>query len=65
MDRQLGAETSNLIFKTMKLCYKIGEDEIIANPTILEEMLQRIIGRSAAKVTLAHIKEEVRKSISF
>lgn len=65
MEKQLGAETSNLIFKTMKLCYKIGEDEIIANPAILEEMLQRIIGKSAAKVTLAHIKEEVRKSISF
>lgn len=65
LERHLGAELSNLIFKTMKLCYKIGDDEIISNPAILESMLKRIIGKRMAEATIAQIKEEIRKSILF
>ncbi|HXG06114.1 MAG TPA: hypothetical protein VNI77_02170, partial [Nitrososphaera sp.] len=65
LEKHLGAELSSLIFKTMKLCYKIGDDEIIANPAILESMLQRIIGKRIAKATIAHIKKEIEESISF
>ncbi len=65
LEKHLGPELSSLIFKTMKLCYKIGDDEIIANPAILESMLQRIIGKNMAEATIARIKEEIRKSILF
>jgi hypothetical protein len=65
LEKELGADLSNLIFKTMKLCYKVGERDIIANPAVLEGMLRRIMGKSAAEVTLAHVKEQVRKFISF
>ncbi|MEW6605529.1 MAG: MEDS domain-containing protein [Thermoproteota archaeon] len=65
LEKQLGTDLSVLIFKTMKLCYKIGDDEIIANPAILEGMLQRILGKNAASAIIANIKEEIRKSILF
>lgn len=65
LEKELGADLSDLIFKTMKLCYKVGERDIIANPAVIEEMLRRIMGKSAADVTLAHVKEQFRKFISF
>ncbi|HEX7032342.1 MAG TPA: MEDS domain-containing protein [Nitrososphaera sp.] len=65
LEKQLGAGLSNLIFKTMKLCYQIGDDEIISNPAIFESMLQRLIGKRMAEAAIAHIKEEIRDSISF
>lgn len=65
LDGALGNELSGLIFKTMKLCYKVGDDNIISNPPVLEEMMERIMGKSAAEITLAHIKEEIRKFIAF
>lgn len=65
LDRALGDELSNLIFKTMKLCYKISDSHIISNPSIFEAMLERIMGKSAAEITLAYVKDEVRKFIAF
>jgi hypothetical protein len=65
LDKALGDELSNLIFKTMKLCYKINDSNIISNPPVLEEMLKRIMGKSAADITLTYVKDEVRKLVAF
>ncbi len=61
LDRALGSELSDLIFKTMKLCYRISDSHIISNPPIFENMLERIMGKKAADATLAYVKDEVRK----
>lgn len=65
LDKALGKELSSLIFKTMKLCYKISDDDIVSNPPVLEEMLKRIMGKSAADITLTYVKGEVREFIAF
>lgn len=65
LDKALGDELSNLIFKTMKLCYKISDSDIVSNPPVLEDLLERIMGKSAADITLTYIKDEVRKLVVF
>jgi len=65
IDRALGSELSSLIFKTMKLCYKVDDSQIVSDPSLLEKMLLKVMGKNAADITLAHIKEEVKKSIAF
>jgi hypothetical protein len=65
IDHALGSDLSRLIFKTMKLCYKVDDTQIVSDPSLLERMLLKVMGKNAADVTLAHIKEEVKKSIAF
>ncbi|MEM3094889.1 MAG: MEDS domain-containing protein [Nitrososphaera sp.] len=65
LDRALGHELSDLIFKTMKLCYRINDSHIISRPQILEDMLERIMGKKAADATMRYVKDEVRKSVAF
>jgi hypothetical protein len=65
ISKALGEDLSSLIFKTMKLCYKVDGSQLAASPETLEKMLVKILGKNAADHTLAYIKDEIRKSISF
>lgn len=49
----------------MRLCYKIDERQIISNPSVLEEILIRIIGRNAAEHVLTYVKDEIKTSILY
>jgi len=49
----------------MRLCCKIDECQIISNPSVLEEMLIRIIGRNAAEHVLTYVKDEIKTSILY
>jgi len=65
IDHALGTDLSKLIFKTMKLCYKVDDSQVISDPLLLEKMLSRVMGKSAADIILTHVKEEVKKSIAL
>jgi len=60
IDRALGSDLSKLIFKTMKLCYKVDDSQIVSDPSVLERLLLKLMGKNAADITVAHIKEEVK-----
>jgi hypothetical protein len=63
MDRALGAGSATLIFRTLKLIYKIDSDQIISRPQLLEDMLRKVIGEKAADVALKSISDETKKMI--
>lgn len=65
MSRALAKDLCRLIFRTMRLCYNIDERQIISNPSVLEEMLIRIIGRNAAEHALTYVKDEIKTSILY
>lgn len=66
LSRALGSdEASELIFKTMKLCYKIDESHIASDTMMLERMLFKLLGKEATGLSVSFIKDEVMKSISF
>jgi hypothetical protein len=50
LDRALGKDTSILIFKTLKLVYNMDKNEIVSNPVKFEEIMERMLGRSAYNV---------------
>jgi hypothetical protein len=57
----LDEETAKLVFKTMKLIYKVDEEEIVRNPGLFEETLIKIIGKSAAYNALKAISREAKE----
>ena len=65
IDRALGAETSNLLFKTMKLVYKIDDNKIASNPELLGEVMAKIMGRDAARQTMKYVADEVRRHVAY
>src|SRR5690606_12670716 len=66
MDRVLGGGTTNLIFKTLKLVYKIDPEEaIISRPEVFEEKLTKIMGDSIAKLLFDVLADAMRKELSF
>ena len=63
LDRALGAGSATLIFRTLKLIYKIDNDQIISTPQLLEDTLRKVVGEKAADVTLKSISDETKKMI--
>jgi hypothetical protein len=57
--------THSALLRKMRLCYKIDERQIISNPSVLEDMLIRIIGRNAAEHVLTYVKDEIKTSILY
>ena len=50
LNDRLGEGTANLVFKTLKLVYKIDKDAARAQPELLKEKLIRILGEKVAKL---------------
>jgi hypothetical protein len=66
MDRILGEGTTRLIFKTLKLVYKIDpERTIIFKPEVFEEKLRKILGDSISKLLFEVLADALRKEASF
>ncbi len=60
--KALGEETTALVFKTLKLVYKISREEIVAKPELFEEKIMRMFGATAEpilKMVAERIKIEV------
>lgn len=57
IDQSLGKETSDLIFKTLKLVYKIDEEVIVSNPELFEEKIRKMLGDSAAEAVIKAISK--------
>lgn len=66
MDRVLGEGTTRLIFKTLKLVYKIDpERTIIFQPEVFEEKLTKIMGNSVSQLLFEVLADALRKEMSF
>ena len=59
LEQHLGDGSAYLVFKTLKLVYRIDEDDAIRQPEILEEKLEKILGSSTAGLVLADIRPSV------
>lgn len=56
-----GKDLSELFFRTLELCYKLSEDDIVSRPILLERMLFSVLGKEFGERCRASIKDEVRK----
>jgi hypothetical protein len=56
----VGKETCALVFKTLKLIYKIDRDKIVLDPEAFEEKIRRILGKEAADPILKMIAEKIK-----
>ena len=56
LEQHLGDGSAYLVFKTLKLVYRIDEDDAIRRPEILEEKLEKMLGRSIAGLVLEDTK---------
>lgn len=65
VDNVFGNETSSLIFKTLKLVYRLTEETIALQPGLFEEKVSRIIGGPAAELAFEIIADAIRKEASF
>lgn len=62
LDEYLGANTSYLLFKTLKLVYKIDEDQVRAQPGLLQTMLAKLLGEDTVRLILRKIRSEEEKN---
>jgi hypothetical protein len=65
IDRVLGSDMSDLLFKTMKLVYKINESNIASNPELLGKVMTKIMGHDAARQTMLCVADEVKKRVAY
>ncbi len=59
----LGKETCSLVFRKLKLIYKINSDKIVSDPENFEEKTRRILGKDAADPILRIITERIKREI--
>ena len=60
--QSLGAETRNLLLKTLKLVYKLDEKEIPSNLERFDQLLGKILGPNKTPIVRKHIIEELKKA---
>lgn len=61
MDSWLGPDTTRLVLKTLKLVYKIDEDEIRKQPELFEEKLVKILGDRTVRIILKDASKALKK----
>ena len=57
-EETLGIDGSFLFFKTLKLVYRMNEDDIVSNPDRFEDVIRRLFGPSAEVIFKAIAKSE-------
>jgi hypothetical protein len=60
LEKCLGKETSDLIFKTMDLVYKLDEETLSKNPDLFEQKIRRMLGDSTADIILKEMFKDQR-----
>jgi hypothetical protein len=65
MDENLGNGASDLILKTLKLIYKVNENEIVSYPHTFEEDLNKLLGMQQSKKILDSIRSHIIQEIIF
>jgi hypothetical protein len=60
-----GKDVADLFFTTLRLCYKLTEDQIVENPAILENLMLKVLGKESSERCIASIKDELRKRLSL
>src|SRR5918997_3813353 len=59
----VGEETCALVFKTLKLIYKMDRHKIVSDPEAFEEKIRRILGKEAADPILKMIAEKIKADV--
>ncbi|AFU60229.1 hypothetical protein Ngar_c33140 [Candidatus Nitrososphaera gargensis Ga9.2] len=57
IDQTLGEETSELVFRTLKLVYHIDEDTIVSNPELFRKKIKRMFGDQIVEMILKAISD--------
>jgi hypothetical protein len=66
IDKILGEGASSLISKTLRMVYRIDEQEIlVSQPELFEEKLSKIMGETTTKLVFEIISDALTKEISF
>lgn len=65
VDKTMGNGTSNLILKTIKHVYQIGEEDIIRQPKLFVDNFVKIIGKDAANIILGAVLDEMKNRIAI
>ncbi len=55
LEEILGKETSNLVFKTLRIVYKIDEEMVVLNPNLFREKIKMMLGPYAAEIVLKRL----------
>ncbi len=55
LEEILGKETSNLVFKTLRIVYKIDEEMVVMNPTLFRDKIKMMLGPYAAEIVLKRL----------
>ena len=55
LEEILGKETSNLVFKTLRIVYKIDEEMVVLNPNLFKEKIKMMLGPYAAEIVLKRL----------
>lgn len=55
LEKILGKETSNLVFKTLRIVYKIDEEMVVLNPNLFGEKIKMMLGPYAAEIVLKRL----------
>lgn len=64
IDDVLGRNSGKLSFHTLRLIYKIDDDEVLQQPELLEDKLQKVFGRSGNTV-LRSVEARLRSLIHY
>lgn len=59
-----GDGVADLFFSTLRLCYRLTEEEIVTDPIMLENLLLKVLGRESHDRCVRTIKAELRKRLS-
>ncbi len=65
IDKTMGNGTSNLILKTIKHFYQIGEEDIIRQLKLFVDNFVKIIGKDAANIILDAVLDEMKNRIAI
>jgi hypothetical protein len=65
IDKNLGEDSSILLFQTLKSAYKLNQDSIVDRPDVFEERLKRVLGKDDANSVINSIFEEIIREVEF
>ena len=60
-----GSEVADLFLDTLRLCYKLTEDHIIADPATLENLMVKVLGKESSDRCIASIKGELKNRLTI
>ncbi|HJS81661.1 MAG TPA: hypothetical protein VJ742_02375, partial [Nitrososphaera sp.] len=60
IEREMGRGSGRLVMRTMEMIYKINEEQIVSDPSLFQEKLQKILG-SSSKTVLNSVNNRIKE----